>query len=149
MHQRSSRARIHSSLLPLQVFAYYNWYYELFYFVVSIIAFVYKGSKFPYPEGELGAEIAGLCAVFLINLGRLVLVSSANKQHRTDMMVVFFIVSIFPAVAIGAYFLSNQIYVLRVDFILNVIQLVFIAVEGALSILAMLTFSRIKSNMME
>jgi len=42
--------------LPLQVFLYFGGWWDVLFWVLSILVFVFKGLNLPYPDGRFAAE---------------------------------------------------------------------------------------------
>ena len=53
----SSAGRRSASNFPLQVFIYYHWWFLVFYVLVAFALFIYKSTKYPYPNSALELEI--------------------------------------------------------------------------------------------
>mmetsp|Transcript_18867 Transcript_18867/g.32473 ORF Transcript_18867/g.32473 Transcript_18867/m.32473 type:complete len:144 (+) Transcript_18867:41-472(+) len=129
------------SSLPFQVLVYFNSWYCGIYFWLNIAIFIYKGLNLPYPPNTFGWEVVFIVVYVPVELCRLFLGSKGNKTEHAGPMYWFLLLS--APVAFGnIYYMILQIYVLRIDQVLNVINLVFIGLEVIFAIFAIITFHR-------
>jgi hypothetical protein len=75
------RQSLTTSSLPLQVFVYYNFYYACFFFVLSVLLYIYKGGALPFPREVLTQEVVVMILFFVFELARLKLGSMGNKTQ--------------------------------------------------------------------
>ena len=130
------------SNLPLQVIVYFNGWYDAVYTVIMLALFVWKGYTFPYPGPLAGLLALEFCLVLLlacIEYSRLMLTSRGNKTERAG-PVIFSLLLAFPSAYLFFYFRYQQVYVTRLDLILSMTGLGFIALELLISLLVILTF---------
>ena len=154
------------SSLPLQVLLYLNQWYLLFWIIVEALCFVFKGQTLPFASSVLGGEIALFIILFFVDLFRIYFGTKGNLTERNVGILISIIISIpcigglciqivkvkmnyhiikvsFFFVFKGfLYFLLWQHYVLRIELIINAIQLVFLALEVVLKIIALIVFAR-------
>merc|ERR1719261_1002507 len=132
------------SNLPLQIFLYFNGWYDAIYVLIMLVLFIWKGSSLPYP-GELGGLLAlEVCLVVLLAIlewSRIFLASRGNKTERGTPLAMSIFLS-FPAAYLFFYYLYQQVYVTRLDMILAWTGLGFIVLEMLLSVLVLLTLLR-------
>ena len=132
------------SNLPLQVMLYFNAWYDALYVLIMIALYIWKGTALPYP-GPLGGLLAlELCLIILLlalEYARLKLASRGNKTERATPLVLSLLLS-FPAAYLFFYFMFQQVYVTRLDLILSITGLGFIALEMLISLLVVLTLRK-------
>lgn len=129
------------SSLPLQVVVYFNGWYDLLYMLVMLALYVWKAYALPYPGALSGLLTLEVCLVVLLaalEYSRLKLASRGNKTERAGPLI-FSMLLAFPSGVLFAFFMLQQIYVLRVDLIMSTIGLVFIAIELLFSLLLFAT----------
>ena len=95
----------------------------------------------PYPSGALAAEIILLFILAGLEAIRLYLGMKGNKTERISSVVMSLVMTL-PSLFGCIYLLVWQTYVLRVEVIINALQLGFIAFEVLLAIIACITFAR-------
>ena len=120
------------SSLPLQVLLYFNGWFDVLFFVVTIALYIYKGNALPYPSGVLGLEIFGIIMIAFIEPCRLLLGSRGNKTETVTPLGWALGLSL-PLFGAHAYYLRFQVFVLRIDQILNIFAISFLAIEFLLS----------------
>jgi hypothetical protein len=125
----------------LQVLLYYNAWFSPCYVIATLLMFCYKAWELPYPSSTIGWEISFVCAYALVEAARLFEGWKGNLSETAGPMIVFLV---FCLIAAGAnmYFFQLQVFVLRLDQILNIVSLSFIGLEFLIGILAAVTFSR-------
>eukprot|EP00164_Ancoracysta_twista_P002961 GFYU01003943.1.p1 GENE.GFYU01003943.1~~GFYU01003943.1.p1 ORF type:complete len:169 (-),score=19.14 GFYU01003943.1:448-903(-) len=127
------------SSLTLEIFIYFDRYYNYLFFLVNVAIFVWKGQRLPYPDNTLGWEIVILFLYTATNSARLFLGSMGNKTEETLPMAFFILLSLLSIVG-NIYYLQLQTFVLRFDVLLNSIALFFIGVEIVLGIVTTIRF---------
>ncbi len=95
----------------------------------SLVLCTAAGSILPYKSSVLGAEIFLLFVFAVIEAVRLYHGSKGNKTERKIPLLVAFCLGAATAVCY-VFYLQWQTYVLRVEFILNIIGLCFVGVES-------------------
>ena len=130
-----------NSNLPLQVLIFLNGWYDVVYVVVMQALYIWKGAELPYP-GSLSSIMAlEVCLVFVLGVleyCRLFLASRGNKTERY-LPLVFSIVLALPCGYLFFYYLAQQLYVSRLDVIINSIGLAFVGLELLLSLVTVFT----------
>ena len=130
-----------NSNLPLQVLIFLNGWYDVVYVVVMQALYIWKGAELPYP-GSLSSIMAlEVCLVFVLGVleyCRLFLASRGNKTERY-LPLVFSIVLALPCGYLFFYYLYQQLYVSRLDVIINSIGLAFVGLELLLSLVTVFT----------
>lgn len=127
------------SSLPLQVFLYFNKWFDVIYVLVVALAYIYKGERLPYPEGVLGLEIFGFIMIALIEPCRLALASQGNKTETVTPLAWSLGLSL-PLFGAHTYYVRYQTFVLRLDQILNIFSICFLGIEFLLSVITGLVF---------
>jgi hypothetical protein len=125
--------------LPLQISLYFSAYYVLLFTAVTFLLFLYKPLALPYPQHLIGWEASAFTFLTLIHVIRFYIGNKANLvQSKTA--CIFFLALCVPCLIGHIYLYQWQTYVLRVDQILNVIELVFLAFEMLASLLTLIAF---------
>ena len=127
------------SSLPYEVLLYFNRRYNVIFFLVTLAVFVYKGISFPYPADALGWEISFLFLWAPTEYARLFLGSKGNLTEQQWSVGLSLALSLFTLV-LHIYYLLLQVFVLRIDEVLNGISLGFLGMEFILGLFAMLSF---------
>ncbi|KAF7707473.1 transmembrane protein 216 [Silurus meridionalis] len=130
------------SSMPLQVLFYLNsWYFAAF-FIAEILMFVYKGILLPYPQANLILDIVLLLLYVGLETLRLFYGWKGNLCERSLMLIVSVGILV-PCTVLSVYYLLLQTFILRLEFILNVILLCFYALELVLAVITIASFSRV------
>eukprot|EP00285_Hemiselmis_virescens_P014213 CAMPEP_0173384622 /NCGR_PEP_ID=MMETSP1356-20130122/7196_1 /TAXON_ID=77927 ORGANISM="Hemiselmis virescens, Strain PCC157" /NCGR_SAMPLE_ID=MMETSP1356 /ASSEMBLY_ACC=CAM_ASM_000847 /LENGTH=144 /DNA_ID=CAMNT_0014340067 /DNA_START=98 /DNA_END=532 /DNA_ORIENTATION=+ len=137
---RSKVDFLSKSSLPLQILLFFNRVWVFCWFLVLLGVFIWKGTALPYPDTRLAPEILLLFAYLFVENVRLFLCSKGNKIE-SRLIVLLSTSLMIPSALANIYYILFQIYVLRVDEIFNVISLIFLALELAFSLYAILNFS--------
>lgn len=116
-------------VVSFQIFLHFGSYYLMF-FSVCILFFTFmKSILFPCPPDYLLSNIGLLMAFCLVEIGR---IYASNKGNNEDGDFRSFIVSILLApitCTVNLYFMFWQAYILRLEYILCFIQLIFQCVQ--------------------
>ena len=67
--------------------------------------------------------------------------SNGNKTEQTGPLLIAMFLAV-GTIIINVVLLQLQTYVLRIDFVINLVSIVFVSLEMLLSILAVLTFGK-------
>ncbi|XP_071943603.1 transmembrane protein 216-like [Antedon mediterranea] len=140
---RGKKTQILSSL-PLQILLYFNGWYFAFFWICEILIFAYKGTVLPYPGSNLAGEIVLLFTLLAVETVRIFIGKKGNLTEKLPHLGVSVALCV-PVIFVYVYYLVWQTYVLRVEVILNVIQLIFLAFEFIFSLIAIITFARAES----
>nr|XP_033784585.1 transmembrane protein 216 isoform X1 [Geotrypetes seraphini] len=132
------------SSTPLEILLFLNGWYYATYFLLEILIFVYKGLILPYPTANLTLDIVMLFLYLGIEVIRIFYGSKGNLLQR-KMPLAISLGLMIPAAVMAVYYLLLQTYVLRLEAIVNIILLVFYALELLLSIVALISFSRVET----
>ncbi|XP_030057020.1 transmembrane protein 216 isoform X2 [Microcaecilia unicolor] len=143
MALRGKRRAVLSST-PLEILLFLNGWYYATYFLLEILIFVYKGLILPYPTANLTLDIVMLFLYLGIEVIRIFYGSKGNLLQR-KMPLTISLGLMIPAAVMAVYYLLLQTYVLRLEAIVNIILLVFYALELLLSIVALMSFSRVET----
>ena len=130
------------SSLPLQVLLFFNGWYDALFTVMMLVLYVWKANTLPYPaelHGVLSLEIALVFVLSIIEYARIFLGSRGNKTEQTGPLFWFVIFST-PALAVNIYYMLLQVYVTRLDLILNATSIGFVGAEVLLALLTLVTF---------
>ncbi|KAK3565098.1 hypothetical protein QTP86_033153 [Hemibagrus guttatus] len=129
------------SSMPLQVLLYLNsWYFAAF-FIAEILMFIYKGILLPYPQANLILDIVLLFLYIGLEALRLFYGWKGNLCEHSLMLIVSVGILV-PCTVLSVYYLLLQTFILRLEFILNVIVLCFYALELVLALITIAAFSR-------
>ena len=131
------------SNLPLQVVLYFNGWYDAFYVILMLGLYIWKGTALPYPgplSGLLGLEIVLLFLLAAIEYARISLASRGNKTERSPSLILSVLLA-FPSTYLFFYFFYQQVYVTRLDLIVSVTGIGFVALETLISLLVIMTLS--------
>ncbi|TWW55421.1 Transmembrane protein 216 [Takifugu flavidus] len=126
---------------PLQVLLYLNqWFFAAFY-LVEVLIFIYKGLLLPYPSDNLVLDVVLMLLFLGLETLRIFYGWKGNLCERSlaSCLSLFLLV---PCVALAVYVLLLQTFVLRVEFILAAVLLVFYGLELVLGLVSLLAFSR-------
>ncbi|KXZ56115.1 hypothetical protein GPECTOR_2g998 [Gonium pectorale] len=121
------------------IFIYFGGWWDVVYYILNILVFVYKGVQLPYPNRNFAMEFSFSWLWILIEVPRLFLASKGNKTERTVPVIFSFILSM-PLIAMYVYFIAFQTYVLKIDQLTNAIALIFMGIQMVFGILAMIRF---------
>ncbi|CAM9844500.1 unnamed protein product [Laminaria digitata] len=127
------------SSLPLEVFLYFNGWFSSCFFSLAICTYAYKARHYYYPSGALELEISLLFLYGVVEMMRLCLASKGNKAEQINPLAMSLGLAV-PVILVYAFILSLQTYVLRLDIIVAVIGLVFVGLEGLLSVGTAISF---------
>jgi|TARA_B100000405_G_scaffold270228_1_gene209178 transmembrane protein 216 len=136
------------SSLPLEILFYFNRWWDAAFTIIMAVLFIWKGNNLPYSENMqtiLGFEVAMVFVLGLLEWARLFLGSQGNKTEQVGPLVWMFFLSL-PAAVANVYYLHLQIYVTRVDLVVNIVSLVFIGLELLLALLTIITFAKSPSR---
>mmetsp|Transcript_19722 Transcript_19722/g.64116 ORF Transcript_19722/g.64116 Transcript_19722/m.64116 type:complete len:135 (+) Transcript_19722:102-506(+) len=126
--------------LALEVALYFGRWYVAFYWVLSLLVFVYKGTNLPYPDGVFGMELMYLFLLALVEPARLTLASQGNKT-RVAFPLTLSLGLALPVLILHIYYLLWQTYILRIEQLLNGIALGLGTAQLLLSVLAIVSSS--------
>ena len=123
------------------MFLYFGKLWDVVFWLISFMVFCYKGYNLPYPSNAYEMEFTYLFMYLLIEPPRLFLGSQGNKSVRAgplwaSMMLAGFILFM------HVYYIVAQTFVLRVDYWMNIISLVFLSAQFLLSGTQALDFMR-------
>ena len=139
MQAQGQRTAILSSL-PLQILIYFENWFVLGFTAFNACAFVYKGSSYYYPKYMWPVEVATVLVFAVVQWARLFLASKSNKTEMLRPMIWSRLLTPCSVTAYW-YFIYAQLYVLRVDVIMNAIGIVFVALELPFQLVAAFHFS--------
>ncbi|XP_071945218.1 transmembrane protein 216-like [Antedon mediterranea] len=139
MAQKGKKTQTNSSL-PLQILLYFNGWYFAFFWICEILIFVFKGTLFPYPGFYLAGDIVLLFALIPVETVRIFIGKKGNLTEKLPHLGVSLALCV-PVFFVYMYYLKWQPYVLRVELILNVIPIIFLALESIFSIITMIRFA--------
>ncbi|GBN01454.1 hypothetical protein AVEN_259010-1 [Araneus ventricosus] len=129
------------SSLSYQIFLVTGcWVFLVFTFLEALLL-IFKKIFFVYPTGNLLFEIALLVFLFGIESVRNFLGKKGNLTERLLSVVLSLLLTIPVACGI-CYFLWFQTYVLKVDLIISIVLLSFIAFQTLFAIFTLFTFEK-------
>jgi len=112
------------SSLTLQILLFFDWYFSVFYFIVTIILLIYKTYQLPYPSAVWELEFVMLWLFYAWQLIKIDLGSRGNKTESSLTTIIFVLLNI-PSVFAYVFYIRLQTYVLVVEVILNAIGIFF------------------------
>lgn len=118
---------------------YFGGWWDVLFWVISILVFVYKGVTLPYPQHRFAAEFAIQWLFLLVEPSRLFLGSKGNKTEQSAPLLFSILLSL-PMVAFFVYYLKFQTYVLKLEVLLHAISLALCCLQVLLGTLAALRF---------
>ena len=130
------------SSLPLQMLFFFNGWYDPLYRIIMLCLFGWKGNWLPYPgdmRALLGLEIAMVIVLGIVEYTRLFLGSRGNKTETVGPLVWSLVLSA-PALVAYVYYLRLQIFVTRLDLVINAIGVGFVGLEVLLGLFTIVTF---------
>ena len=133
---------MHSSNLssaPLQILIYFNWHFSMIFFSSNLALFAYKSVKYYYASDTLTLDF---CTVFLYGAAETLRLNSLTKGNKTTTSFPIFFSQLIAIslLALHAYYMSLQSYVLLIDIILNSLAMLFIGSEFILGFITALAF---------
>ena len=112
------------SSLPLQILLYFDWYFSVFFGIVTIILLFYKTYGLPYPSAVWELEFVFLLLFWAWQMIKIFLGSKGNKtEHATTTL--FFVILNIPSIFAYVFFLRLQTYVLVLEVVINAIGIFF------------------------
>eukprot|EP01112_Ceratiomyxa_fruticulosa_P009270 TRINITY_DN2417_c0_g1_i1.p1 TRINITY_DN2417_c0_g1~~TRINITY_DN2417_c0_g1_i1.p1 ORF type:complete len:141 (-),score=1.39 TRINITY_DN2417_c0_g1_i1:42-464(-) len=131
----------HRSSLPFQIFLYFHRWYTVVWLFVMVVVMIYKGVVLPYPSNIYGLEFTYIIIYALINWARIFMGSKGNKTCQAGPLGIFLLLSVILIVS-SFYFLLWQIYVVRLDQVVNAISIIFLGIESLLALFCIVNFIR-------
>ena len=113
-----------SSSLPLQVLLFFDWYFSIFFFIVTIILMFYKSYGLPYPSAVWALEFVLLLCFWAWQMIKVDLGTRGNKTE-SSVTTLFMVLLNLPSIFAFVFYLRLQTYVLVLEVILNAIGLFF------------------------
>ncbi|XP_028408185.1 transmembrane protein 216-like [Dendronephthya gigantea] len=140
------KAVVDLSSLPLQVLLHLNVWYFIVFWIAELLIYAYKGVILPFPnEGStLALEIILMFLFAFIEAVRLFFGYKGNLAER-KLALIFSIVLTIPVLFLALFLMLWQTYVLRIEFILCSILLVFCGLEFFISLATFFVFQRHES----
>ena len=138
--QHNGEKNIHSYLY-LQILLYFNKWFAILFFLLNMIVFIYKGYYLPYPPSALGLEVFQVFLYAILEMIRIFQASHGNKTEQTGPLIVSMFLAI-GTIVVNVVLLELQTYVLRIDFVINLVSICFVSLEVLISFLAMLKFCK-------
>ncbi|CAM9530293.1 unnamed protein product [Ectocarpus sp. 6 AP-2014] len=130
---RHDEQRAILSSLPLEVLLYFNQWFSSCFFALTVSTYAYKGWRYYYPSWALELEVSLTILYGVVEMMRLFLASKGNKAEQINPLAMSLGLAV-PVILLYAFSLALQTYVLRLDVIMAVIGLVFVGLEGLLSV---------------
>ncbi|GIL83104.1 hypothetical protein Vretimale_11404 [Volvox reticuliferus] len=132
------RRRVLTSL-GFQIFIFFGGWWDVAYYILNILVFIYKGLQLPYPGRNFAMEFSFSWLWILIEAPRLFLASKGNKTERAG-PIIFSCILALPLLGMYIYFVAFQTYVLRIDQLLNGIAIGFMGIQITFAILTVIRF---------
>eukprot|EP00762_Andalucia_godoyi_P007047 ANDGO_07699.mRNA.1 hypothetical protein SDRG_06721 len=141
-----------TSSLPFQMLLFCGAYFTVPYLIINLADLIYKGVLLPYPSSSssssggdaYGWEIAFLFIYAFVESVRLLLGNMGNKLERIRPLIGFLVLSVGIIVA-NVYYMSLQIYVLQLDFVIGAIMLAVNCTQMLLCLVTMYSIKRVHS----
>ena len=114
---------------------YFERIYVVIFFLFEIILYIFKANVLVYPPGDLGAEIAGLFFLLILQYVKLGNANTANKTELRNYHIYTILYSI-PVILGYLFYFYYQVYCLVFDVVLSIIGMVFSFFELLFSIFA-------------
>jgi transmembrane protein 216 len=86
------------SILPLQILFYLNQWYSVFWVLIEILVFIFKGQTLPFASGVLAGEIVLFILLFLVDTFRIYFGTKGNLTERVPNVLISLIISL-PCIA--------------------------------------------------
>jgi transmembrane protein 216 len=86
------------SILPLQILFYLNQWYSVFWILIEILAFIFKGQTLPFANGVLAGEIVLFILLFFVDIFRIYFGTRGNLTERVPSIMISVILAI-PCIA--------------------------------------------------
>jgi transmembrane protein 216 len=80
------------SLLPLQILFYLHQWYLLFWLLIEILVFIYKGQVLPFASGVLAGEVILFIVLFFVDLLRIFFGTKGNLTERVYGIIVSLVI---------------------------------------------------------
>ena len=112
------------SSLTLQILLYFDWYFSIFFFIVTIILLFYKTYGLPYPSSVWELEFVLLLLFWAWQMIKIDLGSRGNRTE-TNVTTLMFVLLTIPSIFAFVFYLRLQTYVLVIEVILNAIGIFF------------------------
>ena len=138
--QHNGEKNIHSYLY-LQILLYFNKWFAILFFSMNMVVFIYKGYSLPYPPSALGLEVFQVFLYAIIEMVRIFQASNGNKTEQTGPLLVSLFLAI-GTIVVNVVLLELQTYVLRIDFVINLVSICFVSLEVLVSFMAMAKFCK-------
>jgi len=123
----------------------FHYIFTIIYFLATIALFIYKIHFFHFPPSSCSVEICSLVFYFFVQLARFYL---GDLGNRTEQSIFLLFNLIFGAGILFTYvyFLVLQTFVLRIEFILNLVGIVIAVFEMVPCVLSFLAVSKQESQ---
>ncbi|MCQ2816370.1 MAG: transmembrane 17 domain-containing protein [archaeon] len=121
-------------------------YFTLFYFVLEMLIYIFKGFNFPIERHSISVEICCLIFYLIINLTRIYFGKLGNRAE-TSLFVMNCLIFNLSAIYTHVQFLCLSTYVLRIEVVLNGFGLAFCLFEFIAGIMAMLSIKKQEGTM--
>jgi transmembrane protein 216 len=125
--------------LPLEILFYFGGLYDIIFFVLTFLLFLYKGYQLPYPGDHYEMELAFLFLWALCEPIRIFLGSKGNKTESSGPMLWCVLLTV-PLLALHVFYLLAQTYVLHIEQVLNGLAIGFQGLQALLGIFSMYSF---------
>ncbi|PAA63543.1 hypothetical protein BOX15_Mlig024645g2 [Macrostomum lignano] len=133
------KSRLVKSVQLAQRAIFLNAYYLAFFMVIEVGLFVWKGENLPFVTGILPQEVCLLFILAFMEIFRLRIANLGNILEAKGAAISVIVYSLFSGVGI-AFFAVWQTYVLRLEFILCIVYLVFLLLELVLFIVGVVVY---------
>mmetsp|Transcript_1259 Transcript_1259/g.3499 ORF Transcript_1259/g.3499 Transcript_1259/m.3499 type:complete len:146 (-) Transcript_1259:3425-3862(-) len=126
--------------LSLQVLFTLNIWWALFFFILENGIFWWKGYMLPYKARNWDAEYFGVWMLLGLEVLRLYFGMKGNLTKHTRLIVVCIVLTMLT-IGCNVYYLIAQTYVLRIEYVILLMNIILQGLELVLCFLAALRFS--------
>eukprot|EP00892_Ulva_mutabilis_P005374 jgi/Ulvmu1/3208/UM015_0249.1 len=123
-----------ATYVPFEAALYFGWWYDVAFWVLSLMTYMYKGWNLPYEQRLFGLEITLMFLFAVVELPRLQLGSSGNKAEKFIHIVVMIMLST-AVLLYFTYYTSLQSFVLRIERITGGVAMALVIVQMCLALI--------------
>ncbi|CAI2382782.1 unnamed protein product [Moneuplotes crassus] len=133
------------SSLALQILLYFDYFFSIFYGIVTLVLLIYKSFELIYPSSVFELEVTFLILFWIWQLIKIFLGSKGNKTE-TNLTTLFFVILTIPSIFGFCFYMLLQTYVLVIEIILNAIGIFFCVLELIIGFVQFFIFRKIEKS---
>ncbi|CAI2382975.1 unnamed protein product [Moneuplotes crassus] len=133
------------SSLSLQMLILLDYYFSLFYGIVTCILLIYKSSALPYPPLYFGLEFIFLLLFWLWQMMKISLGSRGNRTEKNSITLLFIIFNV-PSIIVFLFFMVFQTYSLIIEVVMNILGILLCIFEIISGFMQFLVFRHIERS---